>query len=82
MLPELVGEKNQAGIDYYNNLITSLLAAGITPAVTLYHWDVPQALEDKGGWMSSEVADWFEEYARFLRNIAKGTTDLRVECFC
>ena len=58
MLPELVGEKNQAGIDYYNNLITSLLVAGITPAVTLYHW------EDKGGWMSSELADWFEEYAR------------------
>ena len=60
MLPGGVGEKNQAGIDYYNNLITSLLAAGITPAVTLYHW----ALEDKGGWLSSKVADWIEEYAR------------------
>ena len=64
MLPEGVGEKNQAGIDYYNNLINALLEAGITPAVTLYHWDLPQALEDKGGWLSSEVADWFEEYAR------------------
>ena len=64
VLPEGVGEKNQAGIDYYNNLINALLAAGITPEVTLYHWDLPQALEDKGGWLSSEVADWFEEYAR------------------
>ena len=64
MLPELVGEKNQAGIDYYHILITFLLAAGITPAVTLYHWDLPQALEDEGGWLSSEVAGWFEEYAR------------------
>ena len=64
MLPGGVGEKNQAGIDYYNNLITSLLAAGITPAVTLYHWDLPQALEDMGGWRSREVADWFEEDAR------------------
>ena len=64
VLPGGVGEKNQAGIDYYNNLINALLEAGITPAVTLYHWDLPQALEDEGGWLSSEVADWFEEYAR------------------
>ena len=64
MLPNGVGEKNQAGIDYYNNLINALLEAGITPAVTLYHWDLPQALDDRGGWLNSEVADWFEEYAR------------------
>ena len=64
MLPNGIGEKNQAGIDYYNNLINALLEAGITPAVTLYHWDLPQALDDRGGWLNSEVADWFEEYAR------------------
>ena len=62
MLPNGIGEKNQAGIDYYNNLINALLEAGITPAVTLYHWDLPQALEDRGGWLSSEVADWFEKF--------------------
>ena len=68
VLPNGIGEKNQAGIDYYNNLINALLDAGITPAVTLYHWDLPQALDDRGGWLNSEVADWFEEYARLCYN--------------
>ena len=64
MLPNGIGEKNQAGIDYYNNLINALLEAGITPAVTLYHWDLPQALEDAGGWLDDYAPVWFEEYAR------------------
>nr|8IN1_A Chain A, Beta-Glucosidase [Aplysia kurodai]8IN1_B Chain B, Beta-Glucosidase [Aplysia kurodai]BAX08664.1 beta-Glucosidase [Aplysia kurodai] len=55
---------NQAGIDYYNKLIDALLAAGITPVVTLYHWDLPQALENDGGWKNDSVVDQFEAYAR------------------
>jgi len=63
ILPQGVGETNQLGIAYYRNLIDALVEAGIEPAVTLYHWDLPQALEDLGGWLNEDVADWFEQYA-------------------
>ena len=64
ILPDGIGAKNQEGIDYYNAVIDELLAAGIEPAVTLYHWDLPQALENQGGWLNATIADWFEEYSR------------------
>ncbi len=54
---------NQEGVAYYNSLIDELLANGITPLVTIYHWDLPQALEDQGGWKSESSPTWFEEYA-------------------
>ncbi len=63
LLPEGVGSVNQKGVDFYHRLLDSLDDAGITPNVTLYHWDLPQALEDRGGWLNRDVADWFGEYA-------------------
>ncbi len=63
ILPEGVGKVNQAGIDYYSRLVDDLLAAGIEPIVTLYHWDFPWALQEKGGFHNRAVVDWFREYA-------------------
>ncbi|KAE8023153.1 hypothetical protein FH972_008889 [Carpinus fangiana] len=58
------GEINQAGVDHYNNLINALLAKGIEPYVTLYHWDLPQALEDKyNGWLNPQIINDFATYA-------------------
>jgi len=57
------GEVNPKGIDFYSRLVDELLAADITPWLTLHHWDMPQALEERGGWTSREVVDRFTEYA-------------------
>ncbi|WP_051874762.1 GH1 family beta-glucosidase [Streptomyces exfoliatus] len=62
LLPEGTGPVNQKGLDFYDRLIDQLLAAGVAPAVTLYHWDLPQALEDRGGWRTRETAEAFARY--------------------
>jgi beta-glucosidase len=62
ILPNGAGEINQAGIDYYNRVIDYCLKQGIEPWVTLYHWDLPHALELKGGWTNREIVDWFTTY--------------------
>ncbi|XP_006817623.1 lactase/phlorizin hydrolase-like [Saccoglossus kowalevskii] len=54
----------QRGIDYYNSLIDKLIDAGIVPMATLYHWDLPQALQDIGGWENEELVEHFNDYAR------------------
>lgn len=75
LLPQGTGAINPKGLDFYDRLIDDLLAAGIAPAVTLYHWDLPQALEDRGGWRTRRTAEAFAEYA----NVAADRYGDRVE---
>lgn len=64
IFPEGTGKVNQKGVDFYNRLIDACLEKGITPWVTLYHWDLPQRLEEQGGWTNREITDWFGEYVQ------------------
>ena len=65
--PEGRGAPNQKGIDFYSRLVDRLLEKGIRPALTLYHWDLPQALQDAGGgWQNRDTADRFAEYAAIM----------------
>jgi beta-glucosidase len=62
---EGVGKPNDKGVDFYDQLIDFCLESNIEPWITLYHWDLPQALEDKGGWTNRDILGWFEEYVQF-----------------
>jgi beta-glucosidase len=66
VFPEGTGRVNPAGLGFYERLVDTLLEHGIAPVATLYHWDLPAALDDRGGWLNREVADWFADYARTL----------------
>ena len=66
ILPEGTGAVNQKGIDFYSRIIDALLERNIAPCVTLYHWDLPQVLEDKGGWTNRKIVDAFSEYTDVL----------------
>ncbi|GAA1974517.1 GH1 family beta-glucosidase [Microbacterium pumilum] len=79
LLPEGTGRVNEEGVAFYSRLIDGLLEAGISPNVTLYHWDLPQALQDRGGWANRDIVDWFAEYAalvfdRFGDRVARWVT--------
>ena len=63
VLPEGRGRVNRKGLGHYDRLVDTLLAHGIAPAVTLFHWDLPAALDDRGGWLNTDIAHWFADYA-------------------
>ncbi len=66
LIPEGTGAVNQAGLDFYDRLIDGMLERGIKPYATLYHWDLPSALQDRGGWMNRDIAGWFADYATLV----------------
>ncbi len=72
VLPEGTGRVNPAGLDFYSRLVDALLEAGIEPLLTLYHWDLPAALDDRGGWLNRDCAGWFAEYATVMAKALDG----------
>jgi beta-glucosidase len=66
IFPKGTGEINQAGLEYYHKIIDTCLNLGLEPWITLYHWDLPQALENKGGWANRKVLDWFKDYCEVV----------------
>jgi beta-glucosidase len=72
IIPEGTGVINKKGIGFYEDLIDELIKNGIEPYVTLYHWDLPQALQDQGGWANPAIVDAFLEYAKIVMNRFNG----------
>lgn len=66
VLPEGIGRVNEQGLKFYSDLVDELLDAGIEPMITLYHWNLPYALYQKGGWKNREIVDWFAEYVTLI----------------
>jgi beta-glucosidase len=66
VLPEGVGAVNPKGLDFYSRLVDELLDSGIAPMCTLFHWDYPQPLYERGGWLNRDSADWFADYAAVM----------------
>ncbi|HVE77314.1 MAG TPA: GH1 family beta-glucosidase [Gemmatimonadaceae bacterium] len=72
VFPAGTGRFNPAGLDFYERLVDALLEQGIQPLVTLYHWDLPAALDDRGGWLNPDIADWFAAYAEKVFRVLDG----------
>ena len=66
ILPAGTGAVEPRGLDFYDRLVDGLITRGVTPWLCLYHWDLPQALQDGGGWLNREIADKFADYARIV----------------
>src|SRR3989440_4916143 len=77
VVPDGVGTPNQKGLDFYRRLVDGLHQRGITPMATLFHWDLPQALQDRGGWENRDCAKWFADYAEVVfRALGEGVPTL------
>jgi beta-glucosidase len=72
ILPEGRGRVNEKGLDFYRRLVDALAGAEIEPFATLFHWDLPAALEDQGGWLNRDVAGWFADYASVVMRALPG----------
>lgn len=86
ILPEGTGKVNQKGLDFYDRMVDSLLEKGIEPYITLFHWDLPQALHEKGGWLNRDIAGWFAEYAaaavrRLSDRVGHWITENEPQCY-
>jgi beta-glucosidase len=68
VLPNGTGSVNPEGLDFYDRLVDALLEAGIIPHLTLFHWDYPQALQDRNGWMNPDSSNWFADYTEVIVN--------------
>lgn len=87
ILPEGTGRVNEKGIAFYRDMIQTMLDNGITPYLTLFHWEYPQALQNQGGWLNEHSGEWFAEYAKV---VAENFSDLceyfitfnEPQCFC
>ena len=66
IFPDGTGEVNQKGVEFYRNVLLCLRENGIKSALTIYHWDLPQKLQDRGGWANREIVGWFTDYAKTL----------------
>lgn len=66
VMPAGKGAVNQKGLDFYARLVDALISNGIEPLATLYHWDLPAALDDRGGWLNPDIASWFADYATVM----------------
>ena len=72
VIPDGDGEINPKGLKFYDNLVNELLANGIEPLITLYHWDLPSALQDKGGWLNRDIVAAFARYCRIIAEHFRG----------
>ncbi|MDP6107706.1 MAG: family 1 glycosylhydrolase, partial [Candidatus Brocadiia bacterium] len=86
VIPEGVGAVNEKGLDFYDRLIDELRAAGITPYVTLFHWDYPYELYCRGGWLSPDSPQWFADYVgvvvdRLSDRVQDWMTFNEMQCF-